>query len=160
MRVLSLRSLQNIFENTLIIMALSNSCLLLSGRRQNEVNIQISCTYDVTAAFHKKMQVPTTLTEWFPTYFKDKVYIDICWYWLACPARLFPICVRSEALQGYSLPPIVSHIWVVSPCSTQEDKTNLSLISGQFVLRPIVLARNHLVLYINDNRIRINRPNS
>ena len=157
MRVLSLRSLRNIFENTLIIMALSGSCLQLSGRRQNEVNIQISCTYDVTAAFHKKMQVTTTLAEWLPTYFKDKVYIDICWYWLACPARLFPNCVRSEALQGYSLPPIVSHIWVVSPCSTQEDETNLS---GQFVLRPIVLARNHLVLYIDDNKIRKNKPNS
>ena len=87
----------------------------------------------------------------------------VCIYiFIACPARLYPICVRSEALHGYSLPPIVSHISVVFPYSTQEeeDEANLSFLLVQFEPTPIVLARNDLPLCIDDNRIRLNKTNS
>ena len=56
-------------------------------------------------------------------------------------------CVRSEALQGYSLPPIVGLKKVVFSSSTQEGVTHLSLISRQLASAPMVWTRNQLLYY-------------
>ena len=67
---------------------------------QSHIGIEVTSDHPTVAYFMVENKAPSSLTSRYSKY--DVIIIK---FGLACPASLYPICVQSEALLGYSLPP-------------------------------------------------------